>query len=736
MVSEEACQRARQVLAAILSKPNRFALADGAGEETIPAALREAVDAFAAGQQTPVLLPWREQAGAPVTWLACAHDISGLRALEAELEAFVGPSYAVRPGGPGPSLLSGRPVTAWLESQQLHAFVLESASAGRDERIAAQWGLYWELLRGRPVRSAAAPRSFAQLRAAFDMALAAGRRRDAEQVLAVMRERHGLTGENRAFLEIRIRAALGRWQEVIGHPRLRDILGIRLPPETAADILEAFYEEHVKPVEASGNVGKLLEVFADEVASVCGALLRGRGGSRRPVVFKSLLLEALSAPSPVPALCADLLAAAGEGAFGAAGPALAERVAALLPRQGIRTAIDAMSLERYEDALAILAAEMDTADVLVAALDCAIRIGDPGIAAGVLGRLTAASAEIAGQVQARRPRLLTDVGNLAARQPPPTLEAQLAVPAVAATAALDVVEHWRETIRSAESPMLAADPAFIDRLVEAMEQNVIDAPPVFDSLLPLWSEWLLEQIPPGSVLVPAYLALVDCLRTRDRLGESELELIRLAFQHSLRAGPDSAAYARIISQIIGVLKVRDDPGGVRWGIAVLDTLAAGACRDPDARLRIAALVVDAAARLGPRVDAAPRRILQTLCNELGMTIDLQPGNEAASAAGLPPDPKARVLLYSLDRLALERAVRLLTDMFPLSRFDMADDEVCSGRLRSLARTAEWIVFVSRVSKHQPYYCVEQNRSRDSELLHPNGSGTTRLVETVVERAAR
>jgi hypothetical protein len=725
-------ERATAVLAAFFDSPNQFRQT-GTDGEALPDEVVAALRSYERGDLgKPLLLPFRTPGSTVVAWYACAHDDQAWRTLQAELQAFIGPSYAWF-DQPGEETLSGgEPVKSFLERHELRVIRFEASKPAYVSHILRRWRTYWSLLARQPARPVLKLRSFAHLRAAFDSALVAKNEKEARACITALRNTHGLTAENRAFLDIRLAAAFARWDEITGHPRLRDLIQVRLPPETFGDIWEALYEVHIRLYEATGKADRLLGAFVDDVQPLAGPLLKGRGRSRRPAVLKCFLLDALSQDRPVAALCADLLSAIGAVGFGAASEEIESRVQALQPRSGYAEAVREIDLERYEQAFSLLWQEDDSVDVLKALLRCAKEIADPARAADVLRRLSSAPESVATQVRADRARLLADVELLAAQVPPTTLQAQLAIPDPKEQAGgPDVLGYWREMVRARDAEELAQNRELVGELIAAVEDHALAETATFESLCPIWFEWLIERSAPLSGLIEVYRGLIESLWVRDRYGESELELIRLATLHTLRAGPRTDQYESLVNQLAKIFVIIRSPATIGWGLDTVDALAAEPCRSPEARMRFVAPVMAAAVEFYSRLEPAQRTLLRLLAQETGYQLPALPEDQTTSEL---PDPAVRALIYSLDRQATERAAKALGKMFPNSRFDTNDDHVCSDRLKNLARAANWILFVANVAKHQAFYCIENERSTRSRLLYAEGTGTTRLIERFINES--
>lgn len=727
--------RAATLLSRFFAPPNRFVLpaqaSSGSDSIVVPEELLGAIERFRAGHHDrPLLLPVLGPGEVCVTWLACSHDERAHRTLEAEIGAFVVPSYAV----PNVTDAAATVARETLSLMSLHASQLRSSAAAYNATVARLWGTYWRLLNLQPPRPTIEVRTFVQLRAAFDRALLARNERAALEAMGALRELHGLTAENRVFLEIRLAAAFGRWDEILTHRQLLQVLQLRLPPETYGDLWEALYEVRLRPLEVRGEVQPLLDAFEHEVRILAAPLLRARGISRRPAALKAFVLHELSQAQPSEALVAELLGQLAPDAFGSASPSVIERVRSLRPKSGLAAAQEEVSLERYEQAHALLWPLADSAQVLTLLMCCVREMEDPQCAFETITRLDGSA--FSAEVRQARPKLVAVVQALAGRRV--TVDT-----AAGATARVgdecvpeDVVAWWRELARS-ERNQLEGRPDLIDRLVDEIEAGALEGGGRFETLMPIWFEWLVDRTAPSSRFVGVYRAFIEALVVRDQLGDSELEMMRRAAEHLLRAGPTPNDYVALVERLIDVFRQVRSPRALNWALDTADVLAMAACRDEPIRARWFALTLDAAQEYRERLQAPQRALLRLLAQEA--EIDLKGRfDESPPGATVTSEPArpVRILIYSLDPQANQRAALTLRSLLSGSRVETNEDEDCTSRLHAHARAADVVAFVSAVATHQAFYCIKGALKSGGELVQVQGTGTTRIVQAVVEQVQK
>ena len=696
----------------------------------VPAALLPALRYFIQGHWgRGFLLPFRATIESPAIWFACAKDALAMRSLRAELEAFLGPSYCdFAPYGD--DVDEARNFAGpMLQTAGLHYLPFQASHISRESSIATQWEIYWRLVEVRPERAVARPRTLAQLRADYDRALIARNESDALSIIAAFREQHGLSAENRAFLEIRLAAGFGRWTDIAHHKLLPHLIHLDLPPETYGDIQEALYELHLRPDEQASSGHHLLKSYEHDVRALIAPMMGQGGASLRPAVFKLRLLHELLQPHPSAAMCYEWLEALGAEGLGKASADIRDRVNALQTRSGFESAHQEMLLARYEQAYPLLMELPDSAQVLTALLRCAKEMADSVRARAVVQRL--ADSSFGGEVGQAQPQLLKEVQGIADPEPiVSTWTAKIALPEESVLTP-DNVQRWREIVQKDAREALK-EIGFASTMAQKIEELVIERPDDFETLYPIWFEWVIERCPPESRYLPVYFGLIEALRTRDRFGDSDLEWLRQVAVHVAKAGPDPSQYRRLVEHLLDVLKEVRSPSGAGWALEVADSLTLAPCRDPESRARWFSMTLQVCVEYAGRLRPTHRAMLELISQEAGLALPALPRSSLHEADAVERTLSARILVYSLDGAAVQRSVQLLRDMFPQANIDGNGDEVCTPRLRAASGTADWIVFVSAVATHQAFYCIKAALRRDSRLLQVEGTGTTRIVERVVK----
>jgi hypothetical protein len=150
-------------------------------------------------------------------------------------------------------------------------------------------------------------------------------------------------------------------------------------------------------------------------------------------------------------------------------------------------------------------------------------------------------------------------------------------------------------------------------------------------------------------------------------------------------------------------------------------------------MRWRGVVFVAADEMRSRLGPVQRSLLRILSEECGYELPSPTDSTEVDSPALAVEMSMRVLIYSLDKHATERAAMTLREFFPQGRFETNDDEACTTRLKSSASMADWVVFVSSVATHQAFFCIKAAMRDQTALLQVQGRGTTRIIECVLNK---
>jgi hypothetical protein len=722
------------------SGPNRFAYDEDPrfSSDPIIAQLGRSLLQHRRGNvDRPVLLPFQESDAGPVVWFACAEDGAPMRAMASELDGFIGQSFAHFASFERAVDAADQHMNRALLHTCLTTIRFEASKIVGDARITQQWGLYTQLLDRRPRAPVYVPQTFEQLRASFDRALSARDGEAARTLLGSLHDRFRLSAENRLFLEVRLFAALERWDDISRHPLLPTLIHLSLPRETYGDVMEGMYQADVRSAESARELDSLLDAFRGSVESRAAHLFRSRGTSDRPVVHKSFLLHELVQPNPDGYVASKLLANVAAGAFGRLDEPIRDRVLSLLRLDPRTQARQALEDEKFDRAYELYWSLDDDFETLTALVLCAREAEDPAKASVVLGRLTGAPQTLRTAVRDGSPHRVKRIEELASRLRPATHRFSEQLHQADGELIEDFVERWRELAHSSDAEDVMRETDIGQVAAQRILDQAVSQPEIFEQLYPLWYELFVDRCPPDRCLVPVYEALIETLRVREGLGAAELELLHQTLATLVKVGVSPKTYTKVVDEIGAVFAEVRSPQVLTWALSVCDTLFVSPVGDVEARVRFLTSVTQACLDYATRLEPMQRAVLQLLSAEGGLPEPRLPIDAAAVRSdGGPQNSRASVAFYSLDVAAAKRASDMLIGLYPSIRIECTAELVCSPRLRKLAQGADVFVFAWKSSKHAAYDCVKAALRDKNVLRMAPGGGATSLLATAVESLSR
>lgn len=733
------------LIGAVFSAPNLLRYPVGSAYVAIPAGdaaqvASASIVAFLNGNRDwPLLLP-RCVAGAEgVTWYACAHNEAHLRGLQAEMRAFIGPTFSYFPS-----------TRAMLDQTDAIERTIDLRFEGRVlrldvpkryvEKVNRQLERYLGLLTRRPTIATHTVASLSQLRARFDMALLAGNEAAAVECLNALTTRN-LSAENRHFLNIRFYAALGQWNKIAEYPLLSSLIELKLPPETYSDIFEALYQTQLHTAEESKDLDTLLARFDERMFQSHPRLFRTRRNSTRPSVLKGVICRELTLAAPDPKQCMALLEQLPAGAFPIAiDVQIRARCQQLLAPEPDAAALNALAAEEFDRAFELYLGLPSSVDVFCALLRCAREIGNAGAARTVMALLDAAPKEMRDVVAKRSPRMHRIVAELAQSMvaTPKDLEklsllAQLPWLESDGETAGEYIARLREGVENWDITAFLLEINCGPISAEIIENLSIEAPEVFEQAFPLWYRLFIERLPlPDSRLVPVYVALMTTMRIRASYGDDELTLVKRAAGCVLECGVNQAVYRTMLDDLNAVMEEARSAYLIDWAIDLADQMLVSACPVPEARIRFLVNVASLASQFARRLTALQEKLIQRIAAESGLEFHIAPAEKPATEES-PVTMTGRVAIYTLDSGTAGRARDMLIQSYPNLRVDLNHDQVCTTALSNLAKQVDWFVFAWRCATHQAWFCVKNAVGDTGKLCFAKGNGAASLAQVIEQK---
>jgi hypothetical protein len=686
-----------------------------------------------------------------VDWYGIAFDDREIRTLGEELTAFVGPSYS-----------NFRGERARLDpADPVEAAVL-GMTQGRSFRVSAppdkeaQAGLWRALERMREVRARRQEREPEALRPAgrilrdFFLALRAGNRDGAEDLLRLLRDRYEFGTWNLLFLRVQMLSDLGRWNELLSLPQMGDLLRIRRPLAVTEALLTAVYRVELEAFEFRDDPAGAAEHFAREAYPRYSPLFAYRTGMRSPEVLKSFLLLAVSADEPDLELRDEILRIA---RLPVSEQRYLERLAGLAPVPAAPpSAVDVLSRAReawgqgrYDAAFGLASDAPPSPERARILLQCAYEMPALEVRSAAVKAVEDLAADDRAQL----------LGSRWAREFWADLTALAEEVAVEPPAGwiewLEMLDRGWDAEAAVEVARQGADQWGVESLLEVpggirrvadglMEGRSPEAEAAVRNALPHLLAFVQRDPKwPRRDLLPLYNSLLFLLAATDRGGRDELNLFNEVLSALLSLGMAADRYREVVGWGIELWERFPAPKNIDWVLDLLDLLAGYPSPDKEMRLRLLQAVASSFHQFtgqGREIQPQQWLLFRSRCRELGHPelLDAFPGparkdavGEAVQRTGFEELEGRTVGLYTLTESVGQRVAAFLKEVCPSVMVEVNHDKVCTERLRAAAKSADIFVMATMSAKHAATGCIEANRAKSLPLLRPSGKGSASML---------
>ncbi|WP_438447068.1 hypothetical protein [Gorillibacterium sp. sgz5001074] len=236
------------------------------------------------------------------TWFALAFDESSLMHLREQIRSFIGPTYSDFNGYQH----SGVPHVAdpiVEEFTRGHFFTFR----GDENTIGEKVKLMFQLQEVRPERLSQIPKDPFQILHSFELAIQARDEGHAKDQIDLLERYRLIDPRNALFMRIEMMSSFERWQDIVHHPQMEDLLKASRPSRITESLIRAVYrfylDGHKNDPEMLTN--KFLEVVWPQYQS----LYRVRGALTHPDTLISFMLRAVHPDMPLSDMQDELLLA-------------------------------------------------------------------------------------------------------------------------------------------------------------------------------------------------------------------------------------------------------------------------------------------------------------------------------------------------------------------------------------------------------------------------------------------
>jgi hypothetical protein len=688
-----------------------------------------------------VVLPW-DDGRRGTRWYALIHQ-DRIEQVREEIVAHAGITYTDYRGQPTPPEPGDPGDEAIVQVRGDRAMIrLDLIETGARQKVGRSLGRFLDLWGVRPPPPVAPVRAAAEILRDYRLALAAGRRHDAEAALAELRTSGGLEIINLRFLDLEVVSRFDRPQAVLNHPALPALLQVRRPARATDLIAQAIDQARLRRDE--GVTLSLLRQRFEQLDSPLQDLITTSGECRSASGALLLALRIAAAGGDVLALVERVskVVELDQDTFSLL-RALAQ--SPVIPTTGQpRTAAPAALGEllvrgEYDRVLQLVVDEPQTIETVDAALRAAQWLDS--IEAG----------RIALEVLENAPPEVRDsfVGN---RLRAPMVEALREL--VQAEAPRPEVRSWNEFFENLWSspdwidavdtaahgavewpvhPILSDRPA-ITALAAHVNRGANSGVVAFSRVVPHLIDWL-DRIPEDArpAIIDVEEALITHLALEDQT-RAGLDLLGSFAADVVAAGLDAARYGFVLDNLEERWRTARSPAAIPWAVDLIEVVIDHPCPDRVRRTAFVATLLQTSAESISRIPTDMRDLLGRLATELNLEHLLPTVREGLAAADVPTREVRGIVvgLYSLTESALQRAHDYLIRRWPGMEVVTRADHVASDELMNLARTADLMVVATRSAKHAATGFISDHRPPRLPTRYARGKGSASLVREVDE----
>jgi hypothetical protein len=700
------------------------------------------------GSNAPIILPFYRN-GAVSGWYATASTNEGEHRLRATLRAWFGPSYLSHLQDADPANTSAAAMRSRFGRRVI-------AFRGPDQsKIANRLALFARLSAQRPDLGRSEPRPVGRVRAELEQALLA---RDEARALALIEELRcsgRLNEENLRFLDIRLKAGLGQWEQIArDHWTIKTLADLPLPPQTLTDLIEALYRVYVEDAEVTRDPQGVRRAFAERLAHPFPRLFASRHGVRTPRVVKAFSLYEAHQAKPDAGILDTLQALLPPeetdwtDIFVRSPQLPRAHVVSPAPPETPSViedaAEDAFDDGQYDRAFELYLAKPLSKKSLSALLSCVQFIGTPECQRRLIEAFDAQSAAFVNMPAG----LIDRLRKLREQQSPPDPPDDV-VPEPAGWL------RWARCLADGGSPDDAESEVLNDRSMwesaslRGNAQLCAEFSDLIGNLSGAAADVARRALPsilaaffpegelPTQATRPLAGVILLLIAMDEAIARSDLEILSTTLSALLELGLSTQDYLTTIADLEAVQDRVASYTNLAWSLDICEALAVSPSPSPEAteaKLRLFLKVVGQSRGFAHRLGAHDFLPIAHLARDYGVDpeaiADLRPTVSSAGEAEADETLYGKTVgIYTLTETAGARAKAALKELFPGCTVEVNSDKVCTASLTNLAKAADIFVFAWRSSSHQAFFCVKEALG-GRDPIYAAGKGTASLVNAV------
>lgn len=259
-----------------------------------------------------------------------------------------------------------------------------------------------------------------------------------------------------------------------------------------------------------------------------------------------------------------------------------------------------------------------------------------------------------------------------------------------------------------------------------------DAFPILRNVMPAFIEWLeRHQLSLGST---TWLKWLDVLAMEQSVSQADIKLAAMATDRFLQGSVSQEAYQQSGAMLELIVERASSFRNLSALCELIELFLDAPVQDQATLtslwLRVQSFVGGIWARLDPTTRTVMRNLATGVLGEGAESVfPAEKDSGTADAEDELPDLYgARVAIYSLTEGAARRAKQMLETLFSGIRVETCHAHTATDKLVNQAKQADYFIFSSGSATHQAFYAVSAQRR---DLIYPTGKGAGSMLNAFI-----
>ncbi|WP_233947980.1 protein DpdD [Pectobacterium versatile] len=259
-----------------------------------------------------------------------------------------------------------------------------------------------------------------------------------------------------------------------------------------------------------------------------------------------------------------------------------------------------------------------------------------------------------------------------------------------------------------------------------------DAFPLLRNVMPAFIEWLERH--QFSLSSTAWLKWLDVLSMEQSVSQADIKLAAMATDRFLQGSVSQEEYQQSGAMLELIVERASSFRNLAALGELIELFLDAPVQDRDTLASLWLSVQSFVSGIWARLDPTTRTVMRNLATDvLGEGADrVFPADQDSGTADeedeLPDLSGARVAIYSLTEGAARRAKRMLETLFAGIRVEISHAHTATDKLVNQAKQADYFIFSAGSATHQAFYAVAAQRR---DLIYPTGKGAGSMLHAFI-----